>query len=140
MVCLQGGAGRKEGCSLRRRFCRMHCKSCWTRSADLVRNDHQKSHRTHRQSWPIAAHRVNNCSTQINNKRGSISPGIMVIPFYKLLAEKSLKKNCFSVKKKIRNSEQRSTDLSELMVIDEMAQCRVCEEHNAIQKSLCTVQ
>ena len=34
-------------------------------------------------------------------------------------------------------SKQGSTDLTELMVVDEMTQCQVCREHNAEGKSFC---
>ena len=35
-------------------------------------------------------------------------------------------------------SEQGTTDLTEVMVIDEMTQCKVCIQHSAKRKSLCT--
>ena len=59
----------------------------------------QKSHRTRQQ---ISVHRVTDCLTQINNKRGSIASGIVLLSCYKSLTERSLKKNHVSLKKKVR--------------------------------------
>ena len=88
--------------------------------------DHQKSHRTHRQSEHMSVHQVTDCLTQINNNRGSISSGMGKFHF-QALHGKNLKKKCFSIKKGTEvdartaelYSKQGNTDLTELVVSDE---------------------
>ena len=73
----------------------------------------------------MSVHRVADCLTQINIKRDSISSGLVLIPCNKLLTEKSFKKNYFSNTLTAElYIEQGNTDVTELMVIDEMTLCR----------------
>ena len=88
-------------CSLRRHSISMYCKSRWTRSDGLAKQDYQKSHRTRQQSKHISVHRVTDRLTQINNKSVSISSGLVLIPFYKL-HRKELGKLLQCQKKKVR--------------------------------------
>ena len=98
--------------------------------------EHQKSHRTHRQSKNISVHQVTDCLTETKDKRGSTSSGIVLLPFNNSVTEQSFKKNNFSINKKKSTEvntrttklyrEQGITDRSMLVVIDEMIQCKVC--------------
>ena len=115
----------------------MYCKSRLETIKRSSTNDHQKSHRTHWQFKKISRYRVTGCVTQAKTKGGSISTGIVLIPFLEVFEEKSLKQNCLSIKYKVREVntstaelyiEQGNTDLSDLMVINEMIQCKVCKD------------
>ena len=85
----------------------------------------------------------------INNKRDSISSRIASIP-KKLFTDKSLKQNSFSIKEHVSeehactaeflHSEEGNTDITEVVVIDEMTRCKFCNEHNANGKSFCKCQ
>ena len=84
--------------------------------------DHQKSHRTHWQSKQISVHLVTDCLTQMNNKRGSISSGIVSIPFCNRLTEK--RKNTELTERTAElYSKQGNADIPELVIIDETTQC-----------------
>ena len=86
------------------------------------------------------------CLTQINNKRDSISSGIVLISFCKPLAEKSWKKELpqyqqMGTEVDARTvelySKQGNTDIKEHLIIDEMTQCEICDEHHARVESFC---
>ena len=65
----------------------------------------------------------------------------------KLFTDKRLKQNCFSIKERVSkehacaaeflHSEEGNTDITEVIVIDEIARCKVCKEHGANGKSFC---
>ena len=83
--------------------------------------EHQKSHRKHRQIKKNSGHRVTSCSRNCLNF------------ILQARHKNKLKKNCFQYQVKGAQvttrtaklcSEQGSTDLSEIMVIDELILCK----------------
>ena len=66
---------------LRRRPSRWGRKNRRTRTTDTVRRPGQKSHRTHWQPKQISVHRSTDCLTKINNRKGQISLGFVLISF-----------------------------------------------------------
>ena len=64
--------------------------------------DHQKSQRTHQQFEKMSVHRVTDCLTQTNNKRGSISS--------QAPHEDVLEKNSVSIKKKGSEVDERRAE------------------------------
>ena len=139
------GKGRKE--SIQAYYFsrpRISSKALQKRTEKLATT--QKSHRTDRQSNQISLHRVTECLTQINNKRGSISSRIVLIPLSKRLTEKNLKQNYFSNQDNGTDlgartaelySKQGNTDVTELVDIDETAQFEKCNKLSAKESSFC---
>ena len=93
-------------------------------------------------------HRVTDCLTKINNKRGSTSSesvqGSFFAPHTKEPEKKLLQyhEKCTEVHARTAElySEQRNSDLMELMVTDEMTECKVCKKTHAEGKSLAHVE
>ena len=56
-------------------------------------------------------HRVTDRLTKTNNRHGSISSGIVIIPIYKLLTDKCLKSNYFSIKRISTGVDARTAEL-----------------------------
>ena len=107
------------------------------------RKGHQKSHRTHWQSKQIPMHRVTDCLTQINS-RGSIHLIRNCVNFiFQAPHRKELESELLHFQEKGTEVDalaelQGNTDLTELIVINEMIQGEVCGRHSAKGRSFCT--
>ena len=83
------------------------------------------------QSKQMSVHRMTDCLSKIHNKRGSVTSGIVLIPFYNL-SKKTMQQGTGIDKRTAKlYSDQGNTELTKFIVIDEMTQCQVCKEHNA---------
>ena len=64
--------------------------------------DHQKLHRTLRQSKQISVHRETACVTKFRNRTGLISSGVVSTSFWNLQPKMSQQRNHVSTKKQVR--------------------------------------
>ena len=96
--------------------------------------DPHKSHYMIPPSKQISVH-PNDCLAKINNRKGSVSSGVVLISFCNQKKECANNEASFSIKKKGVEVDERTaelhskkgnTDISELVVIDEMTQWSPC--------------
>ena len=131
---IAGGTGRKEG-----------IQACYFSAAHpQTSKAEQKSHRTHWQFNKILGHRLTSCLTQIKKqkmldlKRNCVN-SILRTPHREEL-EASLPQfqvKCTEVNTRTAElcSKRGNIDLSELMVIDDLIQCKACKRPVAQGKS-----
>ena len=90
-------------------------------------------------------HHQTDCMTKINNRKGSIPPGVVLFSFCNLQTQ--MRKELLQCQEKDMEvdehtaelySKHGNNDIAELVVNDETAQCEKCQEHHAKVKSFCT--